>query len=285
MLTALLSWYSVHGRPLPWREDGTSVWAILLCEVMSQQTPVARIIEPWRSWLEEWPTPADVAAAPAADVIRAWGTLGYPRRALRLRECAQVITERHGGRVPDTYEELLALPGIGPYTAGAVLAFGHGKRAQVLDTNVARVSARLHGEALPSPSLTKAERERAARLIPEDTADSVIFNAAIMEVGALVCTAVNPTCEKCPVADWCEWRRAGYPADKYASRRKVQPFEGTLRQARGQVLAVLRSSSEPVNRAALADIPQWEKALSTLVSDSLVEVDGTRVGLPGSLGA
>lgn len=285
MLTALLSWYSVHGRPLPWREDGTSVWAILLCEVMSQQTPVARIIEPWRSWLEEWPTPADVAAAPAADVIRAWGTLGYPRRALRLRECAQVITERHGGRVPDTYEELLALPGIGPYTAGAVLAFGYGKRAQVLDTNVARVSARLHGEALPSPSLTKAERERAARLIPEDTADSVIFNAAIMEVGALVCTAVNPACGECPVAGWCEWRRARYPADKYASRRKVQPFEGTLRQARGRVLAALRSSSEPVNRAALADIPQWEKALSTLVADSLVEVDGTRVGLPGSLGA
>ena len=285
MLTALSSWYSVHGRPLPWREDGTSVWAILLCEVMSQQTPVARIIEPWRSWLEEWPTPADVAAAPTADVIRAWGTLGYPRRALRLRECAQVITERHGGLVPDTYDELLALPGIGPYTAGAVLAFGHGKRAQVLDTNVARVSARLHGEALPSPSLTKAERERAARLIPKSAADSVIFNAAIMEVGALVCTAVNPACGECPVADWCEWRRAGYPADKHASRRKVQPFEGTLRQARGRVLAALRSSSEPVNRAALAGIPQWEKALSTLVADSLVEVDGTRVGLPGSLGA
>lgn len=279
----LLEWMSHHERPLPWRDPATSRWGILVCEVMSQQTPVSRVAQPWAEWMERWPTPADLADARPADVIRAWGSLGYPRRALRLRDCAQALASQHGGQVPDTEDELLKLPGIGPYTAAAVLAFGCGKRALVLDTNIRRVLARLSGEALPRPSLTHAERQRAEAFLPSDTETSVAYNAAIMELGALVCTAKNPSCDRCPLAGRCQWRQAGYPADEHVNKRKTQSWEGTLRQARGRVLKALRDHDGPRPRTDFDDIPRSEEAIESLLTDELIAGDADRIGLPGSL--
>lgn len=286
MMEKILAWYDVRGRDLPWRRPGTTPWEVLLCEVMSQQTPVARVIPAWEAWRRRWPTPADLAQASEAEVLRAWDRLGYPRRALRLRECAAAITERHGGRVPSGLEELLALPGIGPYTAGAVRAFGFGLRALVLDTNIRRVLARLGGAALPPPSLTKAEEALARELLPADDGLSARWNQAIMELGALVCTARSPRCEECPVAEDCQWRAAGYPADEHAGRRKTQAWQGTARQARGMIMAVLREhSSADVEelKAMLADHPRAEEALTGLVADGLAEAHGDRLYLAGSL--
>ncbi|MDO5722800.1 MAG: A/G-specific adenine glycosylase [Flaviflexus sp.] len=286
MIEKILAWYDTCGRDLPWRRPGTTPWEVLLCEVMSQQTPVARVIPAWESWRRRWPTPADLAEASEADVLRAWDRLGYPRRALRLRECARVITMRHAGRVPSGMEELLALPGIGPYTAGAVRAFGFGKRALVLDTNIRRVLARLGGRALPPPSLTKAEEALARDLLPSDDARSARWNQAIMELGALVCTARTPTCGSCPVAAECRWREADYPADEHAGRRRSQAWEGTARQARGMIMAVLRertSADVAELRGMLGDHPRTEEALDGLVADGLAVASGTRLYLAGSL--
>ena len=157
-----MTWYDAHARDLPWRRPGTTPWEVLVSEVMSQQTPVARVVPAWQEWMRRWPGPAELAQAPTAAVLRVWGRLGYPRRALRLIECARSVVEQHGGVLPDDLDALLALPGVGEYTAGAVLAFAHGRRALVLDTNVRRVLARaVGGQALPAPSLNRAERERA----------------------------------------------------------------------------------------------------------------------------
>ena len=139
LIDAALAWYARHARDLPWRRTGTSPWAVLVSEFMLQQTPVARVLPVYQAWLARWPGPADLAAATPADAVRTWGKLGYPRRALRLRECAVVVTERHGGRVPDEVDDLLALPGVGAYTARAVAAFAFGQRQPVVDTNVRRL--------------------------------------------------------------------------------------------------------------------------------------------------
>lgn len=285
MFTELTAWFDARGRDLPWRRDGTPPWHILLCEVMSQQTPVARVLPAWLEWTERWPTPAHLASAGPDDVLRAWRSLGYPRRALRLRECAQTIVTDFGGEVPSSEEELLSLPGIGHYTAAAVVAFGFGGRSLVLDTNIRRVIGRLHGDALPPPTLTRAERERAAALLPEDPADAVAWNAATMELGALVCTARSPRCGECPIADHCAWRAAGFSADKHADRRRTQPWEGTIRQARGRIMAALRDSRDPVDVEALrrADPARADAALDGLLMDGLVVRSGDSVSLPGSL--
>ena len=285
MFTELTAWFDEHGRDLPWREDGTPPWHILICEVMSQQTPVMRVLPTWREWTRRWPSPQDLAEASPDQVLRAWKSLGYPRRALRLRECAQEIVDRHGGIVPSDEEELLALPGIGAYTAAAVVAFGFGGRSLVLDTNIRRVIARLSGEALPRPSLTRAEQARAAAMLPEGIEESVAWNAATMELGALICTARAPRCEECPLSDWCEWRASGYPPDRFAEKRRTQPWEGTMRQARGQVMAALRASHGPVEISVLqeTDPSRIDEALEGLVSDGLVVSDGTMISLPGSL--
>ena len=274
----VLTWYEAHRRDLPWRAPGVGAWAVLVSEVMLQQTPVARVEPAWRAWLERWPTPADLAAAAPSDVLRAWDRLGYPRRALRLRECAAVIVERHGGEVPRTLEDLLALPGVGSYTAAAVAAFAYGQRAVVLDTNVRRVLARfVGGEALPPPTQRRSEVALAETLLPADPAVSAVWNVAVMELGALVCTARSPRCEACPVADACAWRSAGYPGDAHAPRRRTQPWHGTDRQARGRLMAALRAADDGagVPGEALAvvweEAPQRERALASLVADGLVE--------------
>ncbi|GHG60464.1 adenine glycosylase [Sinomonas cellulolyticus] len=247
---ALEDWFGAEARDLPWREHDRTPWGVLVSEVMLQQTPVVRVLPVWREWMARWPRPADLAAEPAGEAVRAWGRLGYPRRALRLHAAATVIAAEHDGELPDTEEGLLALPGVGTYTAAAVAAFAFGRRATVVDTNIRRVHARLvGGEALPAPSLTAAELRRAAILLPADRERSVVWNAAVMELGALVCTARSPRCAECPVAGACAWRAAGEPPPTYTPRG--QAWHGTDRQVRGAVMAVLRAAEQPVTRELL----------------------------------
>jgi len=283
----VLAWYSRNARDLPWRAPGTTPWSVLVSEIMLQQTPVARVLPAHRSWLDRWPTPAALAAEPAAEAIRQWGRLGYPRRALRLHETATIVTRRHGGVVPDDIDALLALPGIGSYTAAAVASFAFGQRHAVLDTNVRRVLARLvAGQPRPGVAPSQAERRMAEALLPAEPAVAARWSVAVMELGALVCTAASPRCEGCPVAGQCAWLAAGRPPESGA-RRRPQRYDGTDRQCRGRLLGVLREGSGPVSQAELAgvwtDPVQLARALDGLVADGLVDPlpDG-RFALPGS---
>lgn len=274
--TLIGTWFAVNARDLPWRGPDRTAWGVLVSEVMLQQTPVARVLPAWTDWMAWWPTPADLAAASTADVLRAWGRLGYPRRALRLQECGRAIVERHDGVVPRAEADLLTLPGIGTYTAAAVVAFAYGGRSVVLDTNVRRVLARtVTGAALPPPSQTVADVRTAASLVPADPAEAAGWAAASMELGALVCTARAPKCAQCPVADLCAWRRAGHPVDVHLARRRTQAWAGTDRQARGRVMALLREALEPVPRSAVeslwADRAQLDRCVEGLLADGLAE--------------
>jgi A/G-specific adenine glycosylase len=281
----LLGWYECARRDLPWREPGVDAWQILVSEFMLQQTPVARVLPIWTEWVRRWPTPSATAAASAADVLRAWGKLGYPRRAKRLHECAIVIARDHGDVVPDDVETLLGLPGIGSYTARAVACFAYRQSVPVVDTNVRRVVARaVHGLAdAGAPSATR-DHATVSALLPED-ATAPDFSAALMELGATVCIARGPRCGLCPLGE-CAWRRAGYPAAQGPARR-VQTYAGTDRQVRGRLLDVLRANSSPVTRAQLdvawlTDTAQRDRALYSLLTDGLVTqtADG-RFGLAG----
>lgn len=281
----LLSWFTQAGRPLPWRGDGVGAWEILLCEVMSQQTPVARVEPVWRAWLDRWPGPADLVDAATADVIRMWGKLGYPRRALRLRECAVAVVENHDGRVPHDVDHLLALPGVGDYTARAVACFAYGQRVPVVDTNVRRVVARaVRGVAEAGPPSARRDLSAVAALLPSDREEAVAFSVAIMELGALVCTARAPRCDDCPLAPSCAWLAAGRP-EWDGPRRKVQTFAGTDRQVRGLLLDVLRDGDGTAARGTLdavwPDATQRDRALDSLLTDGLVVRAGELYSLPG----
>ncbi|MEN0128691.1 MAG: A/G-specific adenine glycosylase [Brevundimonas sp.] len=281
----VVTWFTQNARDLPWRAADRTPWGVLVSEVMLQQTPVVRVEPAWRAWMAAWPTPADLAAAPTADVLRAWDRLGYPRRALRLQECARAIVDRHGGVVPDDEEVLLALPGVGPYTAAAVRAFAFGRRAVVLDTNVRRVLARVvDGSALPTPALTAAETRRAATIVPAADSDAALWAAASMELGALVCTARAPRCEDCPVRASCAWFGAGRPADEHAHRRRTQAWTGTDRQVRGRIMALLREALEPVPQHAIDAVwphaQQRERCVDSLVADGLVTRTADTYSLP-----
>ncbi|MGO1590465.1 MAG: A/G-specific adenine glycosylase [Ancrocorticia sp.] len=285
MFFTLIEWFARHGRPLPWREPGCSAWAILVCEVMSQQTPVSRVLPRWHMWMERWPEPKDLAAASPAEVLVAWDKLGYPRRALRLRECAIEVTTQHGGSLPRDRDGLLALPGIGPYTADAVIAFAYRERSTVLDTNIRRVLCRLNGTALPPATLRQAEIARAEALVPADGEEAAQWNAAIMELGALICTARNPQCGECPLAAECQWLKEGKPAN--AAPRKPQGFTGTHREARGKIMAVLRSAHAPVPREALhknSGLTQarFDAALDSLIHDGLADLSAAGYELPAA---
>lgn len=325
-LRALVGWFAANGRDLPWRAEGTSAWGVLLSEVMSQQTPVARVAPVWREWMERWPTPADFAAAGRAEVLRAWGRLGYPRRALRLHECAAAIVERHGGEVPAGVAELEDLPGIGTYTARAVACFHFGANVPVVDTNVRRVHRRLiEGTFLPGPARA-ADLRKVAALLPAPLADAALpgrartrgaaaptadgdgsaapaaapredalraerkeaelpagpeISVALMELGALVCTASSPDCDVCPVRPWCAWVAAGSPepsAEELAgAKKRVQKFAGTDRQVRGKIMAVLRAAEHPVDKAEIdavwPDAAQRSRCLFSLIEDGLAEQD------------
>lgn len=278
-------WFVEHGRDLPWRHDGFGAWGILVSEIMLQQTPVVRVIPRLERWLERWPTPAALASAPPGDAVRAWERLGYPRRALNLHAAATMIAEHHGGIVPEDVPTLLALPGIGDYTARAVAAFAYGHRHPVVDTNVRRVIARaVLGQGEASPPSTRRDLAAMEDLLPEALDAARATNAAIMELGALVCTARKPLCDECPINQLCQWRAAGYPA--YEGRRQAtqKRFEGSDRQVRGLILAELRASDVPVTAAEIArvwsDNDQRERALAGLLADGLAMRNDADYELP-----
>lgn len=286
LLLVLAQWYAEHARDLPWRAD-PDPWAVLVSEVMLQQTPVARVLPVFAEWMRRWPDPAALAAEPAGEAVRAWGRLGYPRRALRLHAAAGAIVAEHAGRVPDTYAELIALPGVGDYTAAAVASFAYGRAHAVLDTNVRRVLARaVGGVEFPAQTVNRAERERAESLLP--TEDSPVSAArwaiSTMELGALVCTADRPDCDRCPIADLCAWRLAGSPAYDGPARRG-QAWAGTDRMVRGRLLDVVRQAEGPVTKALLDTVwndgVQRDRCLETLIADGLIETVGDQYALPG----
>ena len=224
------------------RAADVSDWGTLVFEIMSQQTPIARVQPIWLEWMERWPTPADVAAASSADIIVAWANLGYPSRALRLKACAAAIVEKHGGEVPLSLKDLTLLPGVGTYTASALLAFRHGIRVPVLDTNVRRVLVRfLDGREFPPHTTpSKAETMRADAILPEDGRHAAEVSLSLMEFGALVCTQLSPSCDECTIHEHCAWALAGYPKDE--KRPTPQPYAGTDRQARGRIMKALRTA-------------------------------------------
>ncbi|MBF4573782.1 A/G-specific adenine glycosylase [Herbiconiux sp. VKM Ac-1786] len=273
--TAVVSWFATAARDLPWRRPGFTAWGTLVSEFMLQQTPVVRVIPRLEEWLVRWPTPASLAAAPAGDAVRAWQSLGYPRRALNLHACAVAITDRFGGVVPRDVPSLLSLPGVGDYTARAVAVFAYGDRHPVVDTNIRRVIARAISGA-PDAAAPNARLDLPAMtaLLPASDSAAARFNAGMMELGALVCTARAPRCSQCPVADLCAWRAAGYPESPVARRPVQRKYEGSDRQARGIVLGVLRASPDPVPHAALSDaLPdsaRLGRALSGLLADGLL---------------
>jgi A/G-specific adenine glycosylase len=280
---AVTGWYAGAARDLPWRRPGTSAWAVLVSEVMLQQTPVNRVLPAYDAWLARWPTPAALAADEPGEAVRMWGRLGYPRRALRLHAAAGAVVERHGGQLPLTVEDLLALPGVGDYTARAVAAFAHRQRHPVVDTNVRRVVARLV-EGLADAAVSRRDLVLVAGLLPVDAEEAATASVAFMELGARVCTARAPRCEACPVAARCSWLARGRPALATPVRRP-QAYAGTDRQVRGRLLAVLRDAHGPVEADLLAQVwdepVQRARALDGLVADGLVEPlpDG-RLGLP-----
>lgn len=278
-LDALATWYRQSARDLPWRRPEFDAWGTLVSEIMLQQTQAARVAVEIDHWLERWPTPADLADAPTHEVLRQWGTLGYPRRALRLQDTARAIVERHGGEVPRDVDALLALPGIGDYTARAVAVFHYGDRHPVVDTNVRRVVARaVHGQGETGPAKKRDLAEVDALLPAEPTRASVI-SIALMELGALVCTARRPDCDACPIADACAWRAAGYRAYEGKRAPRQSAFAGSDRQARGTVLRALRELDVPLTEAETAqlwsDTEQLARALASLAADGLiVRADG-----------
>ena len=275
----VIAWFDQAGRDLPWRREGFTAWGTLVSEFMLQQTPVVRVIPRLAEWLERWPTPAHLAAVPSGEAVRAWQSLGYPRRALNLHAAAVAITERHGGIVPHDVDELLALPGIGDYTARAVAVFAYGNRHPVVDVNIRRVIARaVHGQGEPGPAARRDLADMEA-LLPASLPQARAFNVAMMELGALVCTARSPKCDACPIAAQCAWRAAGYPQFEGKRAPVQKKFAGSDRQVRGLILKELRASEVAVTQAELDTVwpepVQRSRALAGLVSDGLVvAVDG-----------
>ncbi|MFC0116191.1 A/G-specific adenine glycosylase [Kibdelosporangium aridum] len=282
----LIDWYSHNRRDLPWRQPDTTAWGVLVSEIMLQQTPVARVEPIWLEWMDRWPVPSKLAAVSQGEVVRAWGKLGYPRRALRLHEAAGVIAEDHNDIVPSDVDTLLSLPGIGAYTARAVAVFAYGQRAPVVDTNVRRVVARaVHGAGDAGPASNTRDMADVEKLLPIDVSSAATMSIALMELGALICTAKNPRCVDCPLLTDCAWQKAGRP--EYTGPLKpVQRFAGTDRQVRGLLLDVLRDNDGPVERARLdavwADSAQRDRCLDSLLVDGLMEQTSSGLfALPG----
>ncbi|MFJ2368472.1 A/G-specific adenine glycosylase [Microbacterium sp. NPDC087665] len=285
----LLSWYRQSARDLPWRRpefhERFGAWGVLVSEFMLQQTPVTRVIPHLDAWLTRWPTPPALAAASAADVVQQWANLGYPRRALWLHRAATEVTVRYDGIVPRETDALLALSGIGDYTARAVAVFAYGDRHPVVDTNTRRVLARsVQGLGQPAPPSRK-DLALMESMLPASDDDAARFNAAMMELGATVCTARAPSCEKCPIAASCAWLAAGRPATE-DTRRRQAAYEGSDRQARGAVLRLLRETA-PVPVPLEQVIPDWpdslqrDRAIDSLISDGLAEAHDGSIALPG----
>ncbi|MFR4212229.1 MAG: A/G-specific adenine glycosylase [Bifidobacterium catenulatum] len=285
---ALAEWWHASARDLPWRFGRATPWGVLVSEVMSQQTQMSRVVPYWNDWMERWPDAAALAGAAKSDVITAWGRLGYPRRALRLQECARVVASDYGNELPQTYDELLALPGIGDYTASAVMSFAFGERIAVVDTNIRRVLSRVFlGVESLGGAASPAERALAKRVLPQDGVSkcrrfdrsSVVWNQSVMELGAIVCTAKSPLCEACPVSSRCVFLRDGRPGLGERRTRPRQRFQGTDRQVRGLVMNALRNLPEgeiAVDRKSLErlwdDHIQLDRCIASLDEDGLIEI-------------
>ena len=309
----LFDWWSRYARDLPWRFGRTTPWGVLVSEVMSQQTQMSRVVPYWTAWMKVWPDAASLAAAPKAEVITAWGRLGYPRRALRLQECARQVAGQYADRLPRDYDQLVALPGIGDYTASAVMSFAYGERIAVIDTNIRRVLSRVFlGRESTGGAASREERQLAWQVLPEDedpevsdhhvngvdrleTADPQIrsaawreppsarWNQAVMELGATVCVARKPACDICPLAGHCRFLKAGLPGLGSGRTRPRQRFAGTDRQIRGSILQALRQASgAPVFRKDLKslcdDEIRLDRCIASLDEDGLLEI-----GQDGSL--
>jgi A/G-specific adenine glycosylase len=284
LVHAVTGWYATAARDLPWRRPGVDAWAVLVSEVMLQQTPVARVLPAYSAWLARWPTPQALAADAPGEAVRMWGRLGYPRRALRLHACAVEVVERFGGQVPSAVPELLQLPGVGDYTARAVAAFAFQQHVPVVDTNVRRVVARAV-EGIADAPVAKADLATVEALLPPQPEAAAVGSVALMELGALVCTARAPRCPSCPLRATCAWTARGRPGLAQPVRR-AQGWAGTDRQVRGRLLAVLREAPGEVHADQLAaawpEPVQRARALDGLVADGLVELRGDgRFGLPG----
>lgn len=280
---SLLDWWDGQRRDLPWRQT-RDPWAVLVCEVMAQQTQVARVAERWGPFLDRFPTPAVCASSPVAEVLQWWRGMGYNRRALYLHRCAVAVVDEHDGRLPNDLDVLLALPGVGPYTARAVLAFAFEDDHAIVDTNTARVLARSSGRRLRA---SEAQR-RADGALPRGQAWA--WNQAMLDLGASVCTRRHPRCGECPIAAACQWALAGHPTPDPADGSagvsgKQSRFEGSDRQGRGRLMDALRAG--PIERGDLAVAAGWPddperatRVVAALIDDGLAIVDGDGVTLP-----
>jgi A/G-specific adenine glycosylase len=283
MTHPLLGWWEGQRRDLPWRAT-RDPWAVLVCEVMAQQTQVARVADRWGPFLERFPTPAACAEAPVAELVRWWRGMGYNRRAVNLHRCAAAVCADHDGRLPDDLAALMALPGIGPYTARAVLAFAFERDVGIVDTNAARVLARWEGRRLTA---REAQAAADAAVVP---GQAWAWNQAILDLAAAVCTRRAPRCGTCPAADRCAWHAAGNPvpdpADGSAGVSGGQSrFDGSDRQGRGRLVDALRAG--PLDRPDLAVAAGWpddpsraERAADALVADGLATWRGDELHLP-----
>jgi A/G-specific adenine glycosylase len=275
----IVNWFKRNKRDLPWRS--TSPWGVMVSEYMLQQTPVNRVLPKWTEWMDRWPTPKDLAAATPAQIISAWGRLGYPRRALRLHAAAQIIAEDFNNEVPGDELTLRKLPGIGEYTAAAISAFAFQKRTLVMDINIRRLLTRvIDGNEHPTSAPTSIEKTARQALVP--IKDAHTWAAATMELGAVVCTSKNPKCELCPVIALCNWRLLEYPKTELI--RKSQSWHGTDRKCRGTIVQALReneSLTESAIKNLWPDESQVEKALVTLLEDQLIQsISRSRYRLP-----
>ena len=264
----VLAWFEENKRDLPWRKS--TAWGVMVSEFMLQQTPVNRVLPIWNEWMNRWPTPKDLSSAKKSDLLKAWGRLGYPRRALRLHEAAAIIAKDFNNKVPTQLEDLRNLPGVGEYTAAAIMAFAYKKSSLVLDVNIRRLFSRaLDGEGFPSLHITNQERKSRTALIPTN---AHTWAAATMELGALICTAVKPKCETCPLSNSCLWRAKGYPPSQ-TQKKKVQKWHGTDRQCRGAIIDYLRTHPK-ATESSLSKIwdnsSQLEKCLASLTKDGLI---------------
>ncbi len=282
----VLEWAEGQRRDYPWRRT-RDPWLVLVAEVMLQQTQADRVVAHYERFTADHPTPQSCAAAPLDVVLRAWSGLGYPRRARNLRRSAQLVVERHDGVVPDDLDALLDLPGVGPYTARAVLAFAYERDVAVVDTNTGRVLARRAGERL-TPARAQA---LADEWVP--AGDGWAWNQGLLDLGALRCRPVDPACTGCPVRRTCAWARAGRPEPDPATRSagvsvRQAPFAGSARQARGRLVRALGDG--PVGLDEVADRVGWTDRSSeevaamvaSLVADGLVHVRSGRVVLGSS---
>ncbi len=302
----LLTWYAAEQRELPWRATGDP-YAILVSEMMLQQTQVERVLPKFQQFLATFPTLAALAAAPTADVISAWVPLGYNMRAVRLQSIARQVIAAYDGCIPDSIEELLKLKGIGRYTAGAIACFAYRKQVATVDTNIRRVLHRIFlGLEYPAPRLNDSQLlTLAEQVLPPGEAYN--WNQALMDLGATICSSNNPQCTRCPVQESCKaFAELGqyslFPAgDVFPQLRKVaekkvgyqtRPFTSTNRYFRGRIVDLLRTvpAGQRMTLDVLGpkikpgfcadDLPWLQKIVAGLAKDGLLDYAGDGVRLP-----